>query len=145
MKAFLAAFWAEALKARRAKLSVLTAAGVLILPLVGGLFMITLKDPGRARAMGLISLKAQLVAGAADWPAFFGILTQGTAVSGTILFAIITTWIFGREFSDHTAKELLALPTPRGVIIRTRIFRNEARRVKGLRWVGSLRSQAQSG
>jgi ABC-2 type transport system permease protein len=117
MNAFLSAFWAETLKARRSKLSVLTAAGFLILPLVAGLFMIILKDPERARALGLISVKAQLTAGVADWPTFFGILTQGTAVGGAILFAIITTWVFGREFSDHTAKELLALPTPRGVIV----------------------------
>ena len=34
-----------------------------------------------------------------------------------ILYAIITIWVFGREFSDHTVKELLALPTPREAII----------------------------
>ena len=117
MNAFLSAFWAETLKARRSKVSLLTAAGFLILPLVGGLFMIILKDPERARAMGLISVKAQLTAGVADWPTFFGILAQGTAVGGAILFSMITAWVFGREFSDHTAKELLALPTPRGVIV----------------------------
>ena len=117
MNAFLSAFWAETLKVRRSKVSLLTAAGFLILPLVGGLFMIILKDPERARAMGLISVKAQLTAGVADWPTFFGILAQGTAVGGAILFSMITAWVFGREFSDHTAKELLALPTPRGVIV----------------------------
>jgi ABC-2 type transport system permease protein len=117
MNAFLSAFWAETLKARRSKVSLLTAAGFLILPLVGGLFMIILKDPERARAMGLISVKAQLTAGVADWPTFFGILAQGTAVGGAILFSMITAWVFGREFSDHTAKELLALPTPRGIIV----------------------------
>ena len=117
MNAFLSAFWAETLKARRSKVSLLTAAGFLILPTVGGLFMIILKDPERARAMGLISVKAQLTAGVADWPTFFRILAQGTAVGGAILFSMITAWVFGREFSDHTAKELLALPTPRGVIV----------------------------
>jgi ABC-2 type transport system permease protein len=63
--------------------------------------------------MGLISTKAQLTAGTADWPAFFNLLTQGTAIGGAILFSILTTWAFGREFSDHTVKELLALPTSR--------------------------------
>jgi ABC-2 type transport system permease protein len=43
-------------------------------------------------------------------------------VGGAILFAIITTWVFGREFSDHTAKELLALPTPREVIIAAKFI-----------------------
>ena len=117
MNPLLSAFWAETLKARRSKISVLTAAGFSILPLVAGLFMIILKDPERARAMGLISAKAQLAAGVADWPTFFGLLTQGTAIGGAILLAIITAWVFGREFSDRTAKELLALPTPRAVIV----------------------------
>jgi len=117
MSAFLSAFWAEALKARRSKITPLTAAGFLLLPLAGGLFMIILKNPAQARAMGLISTKAQLTAGVADWPSFFGMLSQGIAAGGAILFALITAWVFGREFSDHTAKELMALPTPRWVIV----------------------------
>ena len=117
MNAFLSAFWAETLKARRSRVPWLTSAGFMILPLVGGLFMIILKDPERARAMGLISVKAQLTAGVADWPTFFGILTQGAAIGGAIVFAMMTAWVFGREFSDHTAKELLALPTARGIIV----------------------------
>jgi ABC-2 type transport system permease protein len=94
-----------------------TAIGFSIVPLVGGLFMIILKDPEAAKSMGLISTKAQLMVGVADWPAFFNIIAQAIAVGGAILFAIVTTWTFGREFSDHTAKELLALPTSRETII----------------------------
>ena len=117
MNAFLAALWAETLKARRSKITLLTAVGFLLLPFAGGLFMIILKNPAQARAMGLISTKAQLTAGVADWPSFFGMLSQGIAAGGAILFALITAWVFGREFSDHTAKELMALPTPRWVIV----------------------------
>jgi ABC-2 type transport system permease protein len=117
MKAFHAAFWAEMLKARRSRVLLLTIAASLLLPVVGGLFMFILKDPERARAMGLISLKAQLTAGVADWPTYFQVLLQGTAIGGGMLFAFIEAWVFGREFSDHTAKELLALPTPRGIIV----------------------------
>ncbi len=117
MKAFLSALWAEALKARRSRVTLLTAIAFLSLPIVDGLFMFILKDPARARAMGLISLKAQLTAGVADWPTFFQVLLLGTAIGGAILFAFITAWVFGREFSDHTVKEILALPTPRRAII----------------------------
>jgi ABC-2 type transport system permease protein len=118
MNAFLAALWAETLKARRSRVPLLTAAGFSLLPLAGGLFMFILKDPERARAMGLISVKAQLLtAGVADWPTFLEVLSQGTGIGGSILFAMITTWVFGREFSDHTVKELLALPTPRWIIV----------------------------
>jgi ABC-2 type transport system permease protein len=117
MNAFISALWAEALKAWRSKVTLLTAVAVSILPFVDGLFMIILKDPEQARKMGLIGAKAQLAAGTADWPTYFYVLVLGTAMAGAFLFAFITTWVFGREFSDHTVKELLALPTPRGVIV----------------------------
>ena len=117
MKIFLSVLWVETLKARRSKLPFFTTAGFLLLPLVSGLFMIILKDPERAKELGIISVKAQLVGGVADWSSHFGMLKMGTGIAGLILFAIITAWIFGREFSDHTAKELLALPTPRGIIV----------------------------
>jgi ABC-2 type transport system permease protein len=117
MNAFLAAFWAETLKARRSKVSLLTAAGFSIFPIIDGLFMFILKNPERARTMGLISVKAQITAAVADWPTYFQVLLLGTAIGGAILFAFITAWVFGREYSDRTAKELLALPTPRWVIV----------------------------
>ncbi len=96
MNAFLSAFWAETLKARRSKVSWVTAAAFSIFPIVGGLFMIIMKDPEQARAMGLIGAKAQLLtAGVADWPTYFDFLTLGTTAGGAILFAFITAWIFG--------------------------------------------------
>lgn len=117
MHGFTAALWAETLKARRSKVPLLTAIGFALAPLVGGLFMIILKDPAQARAMGLLGAKAQLMAGVADWPTYFDILAQAVAVAGALLFAIVTIWVFGREFVDHTAKELLALPTARSAIV----------------------------
>ena len=122
MKLFLAAFWAEALKTRRSKVPWLTGAGFLILPLVSGLFMIILKDPEKAKDLGIISMKAQLTGGSADWQTFFGMINMGTSIAGLILFSIIVAWVFGREFSDRTTKELLALPTPRWKIIAAKLL-----------------------
>jgi len=122
VSSFLAAFWAEGLKARRSRVIAATAAAFLLLPVVDGFFMIILKDPERARALGLISVKAQLVAGAADWPTFLQMLLQGTAAAGAMLFAFVSTWVFGREFSDHTAKELLAIPTRRDTIVGAKLL-----------------------
>jgi len=117
MNNFRSALWAELLKARRSMMSSMTAAGICLLPLAGALFIFILKDPGRARQMGLISAKANLMVGVAYWPAYFGILLQGTATAGAIIFALIAAWVFGGEFSNHTAKELLALPTSRATIV----------------------------
>jgi ABC-2 type transport system permease protein len=122
MKGLLPALWAETLKMYRSKVPLFTALGFSMAPLAGGLFMIILKDPEAARSMGLISTKAQLTMGTADWPAFFGLLTQAVAAGGMVLFAIITIWIFGREFSDHTVKELLALPTSRETFVTAKFI-----------------------
>lgn len=117
MNSFISALQTESLKAFRSKVPLFTMLGFLIAPLVGGLFMIILKDPEAAKSMGLISTKAQLAAGSADWPTFLNFLAQAEAVGGAMVFAIATIWVFGREFSDHTVKELLSLPTSREAII----------------------------
>lgn len=117
MNGFSASLWAEALKMRRSKVPLFTFLGLSIAPLVGGLFMIILKDPEAARSMGLIGTKAQLTAGTADWTSFFSMLSQAVAIGGAIVFAILAAWVFGREFSDRTVKELLALPAAREAIV----------------------------
>ena len=122
MTNFTSALWAETLKMVRSKVPLFTAIGLSMVPLAGGLFMMILKDPEAARSMGLISAKAQLMVGVADWTAFFGFLTQAIAAGGLILFSIITIWVFGREFSDHTVKELLALPTSRETIVTAKFI-----------------------
>ncbi len=108
-----AALWAEMLKARRSLMPGLTALGFAMIPLALGLFMFILKDPENARSMGLISAKAQLTVGVADWPTLLNVLVQAIAGAGAVLFAMVTSWVFGREFSDRTAKDLLAIPAPR--------------------------------
>jgi len=122
MTNLLAAFWAEALKARRSSIPWLALLGFTLAPLMDGLFMFIMKDPERAREMGLLSTKAQLAMSTAEWTTFFSVLTQAIAVGGVIVFSIVTAWIFGREFSDHTAKELLALPVAREQIVTAKLI-----------------------
>jgi ABC-2 type transport system permease protein len=38
------------------------------------------------------------------------LLGQAIAVGGLMIFSLIETWIFGREFADGTLKDLLAVP-----------------------------------
>jgi ABC-2 type transport system permease protein len=117
MSGLRAALWAEALKARRSRMPLVTALGFCLAPLMGGFFMVVLKDPERARRLGLIGAKAQLVTGTADWPTYLGVLAQATAVGGVLLFGLAAIWIFGREYSQRTATDLLALPTSRAAIV----------------------------
>jgi ABC-2 type transport system permease protein len=117
VRPLVSALGCEILKARRSKVPLWTAAGFSLAPLMGGLFMFIMKDPARARAMGLLGTKAQITAGVADWPTFLGVIAQATAVGGSFIFPLVTAWVFGREFADRTVKLLLAVPTPRGAIL----------------------------
>jgi len=110
------ALWVEILKARRSGVLSFSAMAVMAIPLMGGLFMLILKDPELARRLGLISAKAQLLAGTADWPTLLSVLAQALAVGGIIIFGFVVSWVFGREYADRTVRDLLALPTPRTTI-----------------------------
>jgi ABC-2 type transport system permease protein len=94
-----------------------TAAAFTVAGLVGGLFMFIFQDPARARSLGLVGTKAQLAGGQADWAGYFAQTAQIIAVGGLLVFGLVIIWLFGREFSDRTAKDLLALPTSRGAVV----------------------------
>jgi len=112
-----AAVATEFLKSRRSRVPWGVAVGFSIAPLIMGMFMVILKDPEAARALGLIGAKAQLTAGTADWPTYWSLLGQAVTVGGAILFAFLTAWVFGREFADRTVRGLLASATPRRTIV----------------------------
>ena len=103
----------ELLKLRSSKVTWLTWLAFSIAPMVGGLFMWIIKEPDRARALGLLGAKAQFAARSADWPSFAAVLAQMTGVGGMVLTAVIATYVFGREYADGTAKNMLALPVRR--------------------------------
>ena len=109
--------WVELYKVSRSRMPFFTLLGFLLMPLVDAFFMIILKDPDFARKAGLISTKAQLMAGTADWPTYLNILAQAVAVGGILLFSLIGSWVFGREFVDGTVKDWLAVPVARSSIL----------------------------
>ena len=117
MNTVLRAIWIEWLKARRSRMPLFTSIAFWIAPLAGGYFMVVIQHPDLARRLGLISAKAQIAAASADWPTYLALLAQATAVGGSILFSLLATWVFGREYADRTVVDLLALPTPRFAIV----------------------------
>ena len=117
-----AALWTEAIKAARSRTSWLTALGFSLAPLVGGMFMLLFKDPDLASRFGLLTTKAQLTVAEADWPTYFGLLSQATAVGGLVVFGLVVSWLFGREYNDGMAKDLLALPISRPAIVTAKFI-----------------------
>jgi len=116
MNSIAVSFSSEILKLFRSKILWITVVAFSIIPLIGGFFMFILKDPEFARNSGMLGAKAQLV-GSADWPSYFEFLSQAISVGGLILFGFITSWTFGREYSDKTLKDLLSLPISRTHIV----------------------------
>lgn len=126
-----AAVHAEALKLRRSRVPWATAAAMVLAALVGAFFMFVLQDVGRARTLGLLGAKAQLAGGTADWPGYFSLAAQTVAVGGLLVFGTAAIWLFGREFSDRTATDLLAVPTSRTAVVLAKLL-------LGLAWCALL-------
>ena len=116
MNAIAVSFWAEALKVKKSKTVWLTAFVFAFVPLMIGFLFLIMLNPDIAQNMGLVSLKAQAI-GNADWQMMLMMLKQVISVGGLLGFGFVTCWVFGREYIDRTAKDLLALPVSREAII----------------------------
>ena len=117
MRGLAAAFYAEALKARRSLVPWFVGAFAILPPVMLGLMMAIKKHPDDAQRFGLLTVKSRLLVGAVDWPTFLGLVGQMMGAMGAIAFAILTAWIFGREFADRTCRIMLATPTRRSTMI----------------------------
>lgn len=116
MSYFFAALKTEGLKIRKSKVIWVTMAAFTIAPLMAGFFMFVLKEPEFAKNAGLLGAKAQ-IAGETNWPSYLDLHAQIIAVGGILVFGFVTSWIFGREYTDRTITDLLALPFSRSVIV----------------------------
>jgi ABC-2 type transport system permease protein len=103
----------EFLKLHRCKVTWFSLAALSLGPLGMALFMWIVREPGRAAQLGLLGTKANLSGLEATWPAYVSAITLIVGIGGMILLAFITSYVFGREYSDGTAKNLLALPIGR--------------------------------
>lgn len=103
----------EVIKLRRSKAPWATLGVLAIMPLGIALFMWIAREPGRAAQLGLLGTKASLTGIEATWPAYFYMLTLVFDIAGMLLLTFIVAYVFGREYSDASAKNLLSLPVGR--------------------------------
>jgi ABC-2 type transport system permease protein len=110
--------WIELRKAIRSRMPLWTALGSLFMPLGISFLIFVSKNPEISKKLGLISAKANLIAySATDWPTYLGLFGQIMAAGGFLLFILIISWVFGREFADGTLKDMLAVPVQRSSIL----------------------------
>jgi ABC-type transport system involved in multi-copper enzyme maturation permease subunit len=122
MKGQIQALKAELIKSKYAHIIWVTFIAFGLAPIMGGVFMLIMRDPDAMAKAGGLHAKAQLMNFDADWSAYLGILTQAIGVGGVLVFGFVASWIFGREYSEGTAKDLLALPTSRTKIINAKFM-----------------------
>jgi len=110
--------WIEFRKAIRSRIPLYTALGSLFMPLGIAFLIYVSKNPEISHKLGLVSAKADLVAySATDWRTYLGLFGMIIAAGGFILFVLVISWVFGREFSDGTLKDMLAVPVQRSSIL----------------------------
>jgi len=116
MKALLASFWAEGLKVRKSKMFIITFVFFAFIASMMGLMMYVVHHPELAGRSATLSAKTSVL-GNGDWPSFLSLLIQIILALGPIGFGMVTSWVFGREYADCVAKDLLALPVSRIAIV----------------------------
>ncbi len=78
----------------------------------------------RSSRKGVVRLywaKAQLTGITPDWPGLMLFATQVAVVGSLLRYAFILTWLFGREYVDRTAHQLMALPVSRTAIVMAKL------------------------
>ena len=122
MKQQILALQAEFIKIKSSTILWVTFIAFGLAPIMGAVFIMILSDPDAMAKAGALALKAEAMNFGGDWKAYFDILTQAVGVGGIMVFGFVASWLFGREYSDRTAKDLLALPTSRATILNAKFI-----------------------
>jgi ABC-2 type transport system permease protein len=112
---------AEFRKVFRSPMFLVTIVGMIFIPMMLGVMMFIKMYPELAQNSIMLS-KANQIPGNGDWAAYFGLFAQVISGAGLIIFGFVASWVFGREYSDRTVKDLLALPLPRSSIVIGKFF-----------------------
>ncbi len=114
---------AEFAKLRRSKVTWLTFLVYAFMAAMAGFFMWMLGHPGLAERLGLLGQKANFALGGEklDWQTYLGFLAMMGGIGGLMVLSFITTFVFGREYAEGTAKNMLALPVPRAAFVLAKL------------------------
>jgi ABC-2 type transport system permease protein len=120
---FHAVVGAEFSKLRRSKITWISFLAYAFMVGVGALFVWMMKNPDLAADLGLIGQKARLAVGAVEvgWEGYLGLVLEMSGLGGMMLSSVILTYVFGREYAEGTAKNMLALPVPRWMLVAAKL------------------------
>jgi ABC-2 type transport system permease protein len=113
---------AELLKCKHSPIIPVSFTVFSILPVMGAVFMLVMQNPAAMSKASLLNAKMEMLNISANWDALFMLLTQGMAIGGIMIFGFLVSWLFGREYSDKTLKDMLSLPVSKTEIINAKFL-----------------------
>jgi len=130
---FFAVLQTEALKLRRSKITWISLVFYVFFALMAYFVLWIIKNPELARGLGLVGQKVNFVSSGlvADWRGLYTFFAELCVMGGMILYSIIVIYLFGREYAEGTAKNMLALPVRRSYFVL-------AKTCVGLAWYALL-------
>jgi ABC-type transport system involved in multi-copper enzyme maturation permease subunit len=111
-------------KLRRSKVTWISFLIYSAMILMSGFFMWIMMNPGMAERLGLLGQKANFAFGgqSLDWSTFLGLVFQMCGMGGMIFLSFIVAFVFGREYVEGTAKNMLTLPVPRPFFVLAKLL-----------------------
>ena len=123
MKKLFAVLWVESLKIYKSRVFGFSMQFFIFVTFMISLIMFVQIHPDISKKLGMIGRKAALLRfGDPNWQNYFTLLAQVIAAIGLIGYGFVTSWVFGREYSDKTAKDILALPISRSYIVLSKLI-----------------------
>ncbi len=122
MKPFIRVIGAEFLKIRHSGFFWATFIAFGLAPVIGAVFILIIRDGDALAQAGALATKARAMNFEPTWKSYVGMLTQAVGVGGVMVFGFVASWVFGREYSDGTAKDLLSLPASRTTILNAKFI-----------------------
>jgi len=121
MRGFKVALATELTKVLKSKMLWVTFIFFAFIAVMLGFLMLIAKHPEIGRNSEVFSMKASMIS-KADWPTYYLLLIQMVLTVGSLGPSIVAIWVFGREYSDRTIKDILALPVSRLNIVMAKLI-----------------------
>jgi len=114
MKELKNAFLSEIYKLRHLSIVWITFVAFAMVPIMGGVIMFLIQNPGLIPKSSILNIKTSMLSTPVNWGSYLSLyLSQGAGIAGIIVYGFVASYLFGREYSDHTYRDLLSLPISR--------------------------------
>lgn len=122
MKRIMSVVQAEKLKMKHMRFTWISYLAFGLAPVMGAIFMIVLRNGTSGPLPSGLAMKAEAMHISFNWTSYLDILTQAVGVGGILVFGFVASWVFGREYVEGTAKDMLSLPASRSMILNAKFL-----------------------